>query len=803
MHLIAVHDSAGASNPLGVPGYYDRIPFAPYYLFKVRRCTHVCRLCKRQRHFPNMPQTPGLGSWWKSLLNIACLEKVQIAYKQLYAILGSVKIDMVRAILLKVQTPALSKVGGGQFSWNGSSYKYIRSTFKGSNKGKFIMRYVKNIIKALNVQPKSMYSFYNKRTTVSTKGSNSYVGGGPIIAGRWNGPVYIQSMWLSTGTGRTTNVLSRLDSLHSRAKQNTDTKIDRKIYRDFMLNKDMYLSAYQRLRSRPGMMTPGIDPTTLDGLSTKVIEDIINKLSSGEFQFTPGRRVLIPKADGKSRPLTIGNPRDKLVQEVMRMVLEVIYEPVFKDVSHGFRPNKGCHTALRTIFTKFVGCTWWIEGDIKACFDSIPHDKLMLLLSKRILDQRFLELIRKALKAGYLQSGTRETDIVGTPQGSVISPILANIFLHELDTYIEQLKLEFDAPKTGYRPRTKISNQYRYLLSKAKLLRDPVERSREIRKYTSLLRSVTNKSIGTHSKKLMYVRYADDWIIAINGSYSDTVNILQKVREFCAHLGLTVSIEKTKITNAYKDKVLFLGTYIRHALVHTYSVRQGILQRNRRGILLLAPLDRIKTKLTKAGFLSNDRAQTRITWVPLTARQIVHLGNQVLRGYLNYYSFVHNRGKFVAWLYWTIKDVVVRTLARKFKVTTRALVYKKFGKDLTIYDSTKRDKSNRPRLVAKLLRPNYRMNVWDFKGGKTNTIVSSLYSNNASLANLDSLFCTICKSKHRVEMHHVRMMKDLKPNINRLDFLMIRANRKQTPLCRRCHMKYHGGNLDISVEPEE
>lgn len=119
----------------------------------------------------------------------------------------------------------------------------------------------------------------------------------------------------------------------------------------------MYLAAYKKLRSRPGMMTPEIDPTTLDGLSPEVIQDIIRKLSSGKFQFTPGRRVLIPKVNGKTRPLTVGNPRDKLVQEVIRMVLEAIYEPVFKDVSHGFRPKRGCHTALRTIFTKFVGCT--------------------------------------------------------------------------------------------------------------------------------------------------------------------------------------------------------------------------------------------------------------------------------------------------------------------------------------------------------------------------------------------------------------------------------------------------------------
>lgn len=168
------------------------------------------------------------------------------------------------------------------------------------------------------------------------------------------------SRYLNTGPGRTRNVLQKLDSLKNRAKL-TDVKIDRKLYRDFLLDTDMYLAAYQKLRSRPGMMTPGIDPTTLGavgvGLSMEVIQDIIYKLSTNEFQFTPGRRVLIPKANGETRPLTVGNPSDKLVQEVIRMVLEAIYEPIFKDVSHGFRPKRGCHTALRRIFTKFVGCT--------------------------------------------------------------------------------------------------------------------------------------------------------------------------------------------------------------------------------------------------------------------------------------------------------------------------------------------------------------------------------------------------------------------------------------------------------------
>jgi len=163
---------------------------------------------------------------------------------------------------------------------------------------------------------------------------------------------------LSTGTARTKNVLERLDSLNSLARKTGGKIRNWNLYKEFMLSPEMFLAAYQKLRSKPGNMTPGINPTTLDGMSEKVIQDIIESLRTGSFKFNPGRRVEIPKANGKTRALTVGSPRDKLVQEIMRMVLEAIYEPIFLECSHGFRPKRSCHTALRHIFSKFVGCAW-------------------------------------------------------------------------------------------------------------------------------------------------------------------------------------------------------------------------------------------------------------------------------------------------------------------------------------------------------------------------------------------------------------------------------------------------------------
>lgn len=548
-------------------------------------------------------------------------------------------------------------------------------------------------------------------------------------------------------------------------------------------------------------VTPGINPTTLDGLSLEVIDNIIWKLRTGHFQFSPGRRIHIPKANGKQRPITIGNPRDKLVLEVMRMVLEAIYEPTFKNTSHGFRPKRGCHSALREINTQFVGCTWWIEGDIKTCFDSIPHSKLVETISRRIKDPRFIELLWKALNAGYMYQNEWSTDIVGVPQGSIISPILANIYLHQLDVFVEELKNEFDSKRTNYHPRTTESINIKYKLEQAKKkIEGPVQRRKVVRKLDTLLRNTPNKKVGPHSNKLMYIRYADDWIVAVNESRQFAKAILEKIRIFCSEvLGLEVSEEKTKITNSYLDKIQFLGTYIRHAKIYLYTRgTNGVKKRVRRGLLLTAPMNRIKNKLRDVGFVKNNKPRTRLSWIPMTPKQIVSMGNQVLRGYWNYYSFVQNRGPFVSYTHWVIREVVALTLAQKLRLRTRAQAYKKFGSRLTITDLTSRGKNKEPSKTS-LVEPSYRNNSWDFKVNKdVNTKIPALYAQHVSLANLENLSCVVCDSIYRVEMHHIRKMKDLKPKKNSLDYLMAKANRKQVPLCRNCHMKYHAGKLKIT-----
>jgi len=208
------------------------------------------------------------------------------------------------------------------------------------------------------------------------------------------------------------------------------------LYRQ-MFNPQLYLLAYGRIYASNGAMTPGVTRETVDGMSLGKIGRIIDAMRHERYRFRPVRRVLIPKKTGKMRPLGLPTWSDKLVGEVVRLLLEAYYEPTFSDHSHGFRPRRGCHTALRKIEATWTGTTWFIEGDISDCFGSLDHEIMIRILSERIRDNRFLRLIKQMLKAGYLEDWRYHETLSGCPQGGVVSPILSNIYLHKLDVFVE------------------------------------------------------------------------------------------------------------------------------------------------------------------------------------------------------------------------------------------------------------------------------------------------------------------------------------------------------------------------------
>lgn len=259
----------------------------------------------------------------------------------------------------------------------------------------------------------------------------------------------------------TTAILERI----SRNSLGNKEEVFTKLYR-YLLRPDIYFEAYKHLYANNGAATKGVNDDTADGFSEAKIERIIESLRNETYQPSPVRRVYISKGSSKNkRPLGIPTFTDKLVQEALRMVLEAIYEPVFLTVSYGFRPNRGCHTALKSIKREFNGARWFVEGDIKGCFDNIDHATLVGLLGNKIKDARIIKLIYKFLKAGYLENWQYQKTYSGTPQGGIISPLLSNIYLHELDKYVMKLKAEYDTPNVeGVTPEYReISNQIQRL----------------------------------------------------------------------------------------------------------------------------------------------------------------------------------------------------------------------------------------------------------------------------------------------------------------------------------------------------
>lgn len=573
-------------------------------------------------------------------------------------------------------------------------------------------------------------------------------------------------------TEEKSNVGSKLNKLASRSYSTPNQVIDRDLYK-LVSNIDMLTYAYENIKSKPGNTTPGVSPETLDGISKEKLVSLSDSLKSEKFTFAPSRRIQIPKASGGTRPLSIASPMDKVVQEAMRLVLDAIYEPLFKDCSHGFRPNRSCHTALKKVSQEFQPVQWVIEGDLAKFFDSISHHKLMKLIEDKITDRRFTKLIWKALSAGYFEFRSYKSNIVGTPQGSIVSPILANIFLDQLDQYILSLKSQFDKGERA--PRTKISRYFEYHILKARK-----EGNLDLMHKLIADRS-KNPSIDFRAdsfKRLVYVRYADDWIIGIRGSIKDAKNVLNKVKEFCSSIDLTLSESKTKLTSLNSDSVIFLGTKISRSKHVSYSrldlVRR--LKRNKLGIRLEAPLDKIKKKLSQASFMSDGKSAPKFLWLHNEHDQIILLYNSVLRGYLNFYNFTHNYGRLASYLEFILKQSCAKLLATKFSLGTMAQAYKKFGTKLT----GPKGKS--------LLKPSYKISLKYLT--KVSPIVGSLYQEK-STATLDNLKCSVCESTYRVELHHVLAMKDLNPKVSFIDRQMIRINRKRIPLCRPCHMMKH------------
>jgi group II intron reverse transcriptase/maturase len=595
-----------------------------------------------------------------------------------------------------------------------------------------------------------------------------------------------------------TNGLQRLEVIR---KQNANCEwVNYDLYR-LMFKTELYILAYERIKSKPGNMTPGTDQETIDGFGTDDIRKLIEEMRTEKYQPSPVRRVLIPKSNGKMRKLGIPSTRDKIVQEVVRLILEAVYDSphgaYFKDSSHGFRSSRSCHSALKEIQGKWSGTTWFLEGDIKACFDDINHEILVNIIRKKIKDERFLNLIWKFLNAGYQDlDKSRKDSLAGTPQGGIVSPILANIYLHELDEYIEQLQKELEKgemkrPNPEYRS---LQKRRQYLAKIGKInTREYKELGVQMRKFPSMDPKDPN------FVRVRYVRYADDWIIGIIGPKYLAKEIKEKVRQFLkAKLDLTLSEEKTVITNARTSDAKFLGYRIRLGRSKQAEQKQTLstnasgktFKRRSTGmqIVLKAPMDELIKKLNQKGFCdANGRPLHKKAWILLDEDQIISLYSSINRGIQNYYRPVDNWAK-LSRIQYILKFSLAKTLAAKRQMSITRII-----KDKNIKVTVTRKKQQRTITF-------YQNTDWTIdRKAFTNSPTVDLVRMHERMRTRSKLGmpCCICLNSVGVAMHHVRHIRKMtEKQAKGFTGLLAKLNRKQVPVCQECHKKIHKGEYD-------
>lgn len=576
----------------------------------------------------------------------------------------------------------------------------------------------------------------------------------------------------------------------------------KRLYRN-LYNKELLILAYQNIANNTGGMTPGIDKQTISEMSLKRLDNIIDSLKNLTYQPIPVKRVSIPKKNGGTRPLGIPSANDKVVREAIRMILEAIYEGTFTDTSHGFRPERSCHTALSKIKGNFTGTKWFIEGDIKGFFDNIDHHILINILRKRINDERFIDLIWKFLRAGYIEDWKWNKTYSGTPQGGIISPILSNIYLNELDKYMEEFKSTFDSKKDRKRYRPYLNAQQNALRNKKKLRMngnhisdtEKQELKNKINAYEKLSNELPAMDpMDTDYKRLTYVRYADDFIVGVIGSKKDAENIKEQLTTFLKDkLKLELSQEKTLITHNSKN-AQFLG----------YEI--SVYQRNEsnRHLSGMIQLKMPREAWTKK--LVNYQAidMSKKTWKPthraylivLEDLEIVSTYNAEIRGLYNYYKFAINVGYEMHKFYFFMKWSLLKTLANKYRKSVGQIhsKYQKNGNLVFKYE-TKKGTKEREFYNEGFKRKKNLVKV----SNDTTDILTHTYNFNSinSLGKrLKAEKCECCGTTNKpLQMHHTKRLKDLKgKNLTRIESLMIARNRKTVAICEDCHLKYHHGN---------
>jgi group II intron reverse transcriptase/maturase len=563
-----------------------------------------------------------------------------------------------------------------------------------------------------------------------------------------------------------------------------------------LFNPQLFLLAYGRIYANKGSMTPGVTPETVDGMSQVKIAAIIDVLRGERYRWRPVKRVFIPKKNGKLRPLGLPTWSDKLVAEVVRLLLEAYYDVQFSDRSHGFRPGRGCHTALREVVEVWKGTHWFIEGDISNCFGSLDHSIMTSMLAEKIHDGRFLRLVSNMLTAGYLEDWRWHATLSGAPQGGIASPVLSNIYLDRLDTFVEQTLL----PEYNRGDRRRCNRAYEVVDDQIAKARRQGDRQTARTLVQRRRRLPSQDPNDPAYRRLRYVRYCDDWLLGFAGPRHEAEQIKTRIGAFLRdQLKLELSESKTLITHAASQAARFLGYEIRTQLTDT-KLTKG--RRSVNGAIgLFVPRDVIRRKCVN--YMREGEPAQRGQLLHDQDFTIVAKYAAEYRGFVQYYLLAQDVFRLER-LRWVMETSMLKTLAGKHRssVTKMAAKYKTVidtpaGKRTCFQVTVARDHGRKP-LVARFggipLRRQRTAVLTDLApvmaSTKRNELIHRLLADR----------CEICEARNQIEVHHIRKLADLnrhdRPDRPAWIHLMAKRRRKTIVICRPCHEDIHAGRYN-------
>lgn len=578
---------------------------------------------------------------------------------------------------------------------------------------------------------------------------------------------------------------------------------NRDIFR-ILHNEDIWIAAYENIKGNKGNLTPGVTKDTLDGTSLTKLQKLQRKVMVENYRFHPVKQTWIPKANGKLRPLGIPTPEDKIVQEVIRMVLEAIYEPNFHPQSFGFRRAIGVHDALENVEKQFRWTDWVIKGDIQNAYPTIDHHILVNIIKKKISDPRFIRLIWKSLKGGICDHPKLIYSKLGVPQGSIVSPILANIYFNELDIWVSNKSKDIQIEKSTRRnPEYKKLEYQIQKLSKTadKLPRNSFERKTCAKEIKKLIRQRNQiPSLDNPGVEIRYTRYADNWIIGIKGPRKVAEQIKNEVDEFLLnHLKQKLDPVKTKIIDIRAGKFIFLGYDIflpRNMRLTKYKKQDGkqTIRRSTPVLRLQLPIDQVTKRLHERGYITylnhKIRPISKGSYTTLEDAVIVNHFKSVWLGLFNFYSGSTNRSH-LQYIHYLLHMSCAMTLAHRHRSSSKK-IFKKHGKRLEIKDKL----GDKDKIIAHFPYPtSWKISDRKWQLAKEFRDPFTIYANRVSKTRLGKTCCD-CGTRDRIEMHHVKHVRKQGYQYGGFTAEMALLNRKQVPLCKECHSKVHMGLYD-------